>query len=450
LLNVPLYFGFAGGVLNPIVEAEDKLYEWVPPDNGAGPMWCKGSTCLVRIGDRVFATGLETLPQNIPLNNVRWMLFERDRNGWKKKLVDPNRTREPSPLAVIKNKYLLQSNNVSLADPKSYSGPARPEILLFKPSDVTKPKETILPVWDGPQKFTEHSYRSFAADGERGEVIIFQNIGDSHSTWAFRDSSGKWSAQGRLDWPWGADYERPEEIRVCYPTVMLKDRKVYFFGVSDIIEPKKAWREYKKQITGRDWDYDFRRLFLTWSDDITTGKFHPWMEVASREATCGWIDPADLWIAPDGAVHLLWNERAIDERLREKFFPDAKQSVALNYAILRNAEITNRRTILMSEEGGSTETPGIGRFQITPDNRILVVHYAGGTDKNGQPLAENRIVEISNGEPGAPVKIPFKQPFNNFFTATVRGGSKPSNTIDMLGTVVGERQAIHYARVSVR
>jgi hypothetical protein len=450
--TVPVGAGkYTANALRPVVQAEEMVYHFEPANNGADPMWCKGSTCLVRIGNRVFASGLETIADKIPLNNCRWMLFERLKNGWKMQLADNEyRTREPSPLAAFKNGQLFLSANPSLADPKVYSGPARPEILLFKASDATKPIEILKPGWADNPKFTEHSYRSFSADGARGELILFQNIGDSHSTWAFRDSTGKWSAQGRLDWPWGAEYERPEPIRVCYPTVMLKDRKVYFLGVSDIIEPKKAWREYKKQITGRDWDYDFRRLFLTWSDDITTGKFQPWIEIASREDTCGWIDPCDLWIAPDGAVHMLWNERAIDERLREKFFPEARQSVALNYAIFHDSKVVTRRTLALSEEGGSKEVPGSARFQVTPDNRLFAVYFVGGTNTAGQPVSENRIIELKSGEvQGLPVRLPLKQPFTRFFTATVRAGSSPSNILDMLGTKAGDRLNIHYAQVKL-
>ena len=66
----------------PVVEAEDEVYTFESADNGAGPSWCHGSTCLVRIGDDVFATGLETLKDAKPLNNCRWMLFHRDASGW--------------------------------------------------------------------------------------------------------------------------------------------------------------------------------------------------------------------------------------------------------------------------------------------------------------------------------------------------------------------------------
>lgn len=55
--------------LRPVVEAEEDVYSYTNADNGAGPLWCHGSTCLVRIGDDVFATGLETL------SNVRIRLW---------------------------------------------------------------------------------------------------------------------------------------------------------------------------------------------------------------------------------------------------------------------------------------------------------------------------------------------------------------------------------------
>ena len=445
--NVP---DFSGNLrINPIIESEEEVYRYEPADNGAGPMWCRGSTCIVRAGDRVFASGLETVPDWVPLNNCRWFLYEKTSDGWKLRVRDKEgRTREPSPLVIFHDGNLFLSANPSLAELNVRSGPARPEILLFKSGNVQKPYERILPVWFGEPKFSEHSYRSFAADGQRGELILFQNLGYTHAEWAFRDSTGKWAAQGKLEWPWGADYEKPQPIRTCYPAVALKDRKVYFFGVSDIIEPKSAWREYKKEITGRDWDYDFRRLFMTWSDDITTGKFHPWIEIASREETCGWISPNDLWIAPDDKVHLLWNERAIDERLREKFFPEAKQSNALNYAIFNQGKVILRKTLVLAREGRSDDVPVTGRGHVCPDNKVYVVDCVGRKDKQGKTMYENRIMGISSrGVPGKPVILPLQRAFTNFFTSTIRGGSAPSDRIDLLGTLADERQAIYYAGI---
>jgi hypothetical protein len=347
--------------LTPVVEAEEEVYKFIPAGNGAGPMWCHGSTSIVRIGGKVFASGLETVPEWKPLNNCRWMLFERDKSGWKKLLTDEKgRTREPSPMAAFQKGKFFLSANPTLTSPSDYNGPSQPELFLFdSKKDLTQPGQ-ILPVWAGTPTFTEHSYRSLAADGASGELILFQNIDYTHAEWSFLDRNGKWSAQGKIVWPWGHDNEVPGPIRVCYPNVLMKERAVYFCGVSDIIEPKKAWRDYKRELTGNEWDYDFRRLFFTWSDNIVREPFHQWIEIASREATCGWITPGDLWVGHDGAVHILWTERAIDERLREKFFPEAKQSHSINYAIVRKGKVDVRRTIHIAEEGISNEIPGTG------------------------------------------------------------------------------------------
>jgi hypothetical protein len=45
------------------------------------------------------------------------------------------------------------------------------------------------------------------------------------------------------------------------------------------------------------------------------------------------------------------------------------------------------------------------------------------------------------------VRIGFKQPFTSFFTATVRGGSPPASTLDLLGQRAGSPLVISYARL---
>ena len=437
----------------PLVEVEEDVYQYESADNGAGPMWCHGSTCLVRIGDEVFASGLETLKGIKPLNNCRWMLFRRGKEGWEKLQVDSQgRTREPCPLAGFPDGRLFLSANPTLVtSPDAYGGPARPEILQFSAANPKAPFETLRPMWDGTPRFTEHSYRSFAADGPGRELILFQNIDYTHAEWAFRDQDGQWSARGQLKWPWGAEYAKPQPIRVCYPNVALKGRAVHFCGVSDILEPNPQWRAYKKQLTGRDWDYDFRRLFYTWTPDITRGQFKEWIEIASREATCGWIMPADLWVAPDGAVHILWTERALDERLREKFFPNVKQSHSLHYAVVREGKVMLRRTLASAGESGPQTVPGRGRFNVTPDNRLFVVFYMSGREASGKAVSENRLLEIeSNGSISAPVRLPLKPPFSEFFTATVRAGSPPSNALELLGQRAGGGQTIRYACIRLK
>ena len=49
----------------------------------------------------------------------------------------------------------------------------------------------------------------------------------------------------------GEEYAKPQPIRVCYPSVQLRDCAVYFCGVSDIVEPNEPdFRTNRKN--GRD------------------------------------------------------------------------------------------------------------------------------------------------------------------------------------------------------
>ncbi len=63
--------------VEPVVEVEEEVYNFVPADNGAGPTWCFGAPILVRAGETLFATGLETLPDVKPLHNAAVTDFVR-------------------------------------------------------------------------------------------------------------------------------------------------------------------------------------------------------------------------------------------------------------------------------------------------------------------------------------------------------------------------------------
>ena len=427
-------------ILWPVVEVEEEVYRYDNANNGAGPFWCFGSTCIARAGDDVLVSGLEVIKGAKPLNNTRWLLYKRGAAGWELQQKDEKgRTREPCPIGVFPDGSVFLSVNPTLAPVDQYAGPAQPQILRFSSRSPRDPFETIIPQWDGSPTFTEHSYRSFAIDAANREMILFQNIGYTHAEWTFRDRDGKWIRRGKLVWPWGADYEKPQPIRVCYPSVQLKNRAVYFCGVSDIVEPNDAWRAYKVKLTGQQWDYDFRRLFFTWTTDITTGQFQPWVEIASREKTAGWVLPCDLRADDAGRVHLLWTERAIDVRLRKQFFPDEKQSESLHYAIVENGKVVHRQAIVLAREEESGETPGRAQFHQTPDGRLFVFFYVSGKS------AGNRLVELRPDRTISPaVAVPLKTPMATFFAAGVRGGSPPSNVIDVLGE---SGRAVRYARL---
>ena len=445
--------------LAPVVEAEEEVYSFVPADNGADPMWCWGCTCLARAGDDLFASGLETLPQAKPLNNVRWLLFGRDAaGGWKLLQADPkDRTREPCPLAGFRDGRLLMSVNPTLvADPQHQGGgPARPEILEFSPRSPQASPRTILPTWEGQPAFTEHSYRTFSADGDTGQTILLQNVGYEGSQWALLNRAGSTVKSGFLQWP----ALRPGDVepygatrcRVNYPDVVLRYHAVHLCGGAAF----DNWDRVKdpvadKALMGRQWGNRWRRLFYTWTPDVTSEPFAEWVEISNTMATGGWLFPGDLWVDDKGTAHVLWFEGPVDIRLRNEHFPDMKvRPNSIMYAQVRNGRVVLRTALLQGGEGSGPLVPEAKpRFHIAPGGRLFVVYCTFDYPPAAERVYTNWIREISpDGSVGEPVKMFLQHPLTGFFTATPRGGAAPSAVLDMLGTRAGTRNTIGYARV---
>jgi hypothetical protein len=78
----------------------------------------------------------------------------------------------------------------------------------------------------------------------------------------------------------------------------------------------------------------------------------------------------------------------------------------------------------MFSEDAQELLPGRGRFQVIPGNRLFVFYHVYGKNSD---FSENRVVEIrEDNSLSSAVPVPLNRPFRSFFTATVRGGSKPS------------------------
>jgi hypothetical protein len=432
-----------------VLEVEEDVYSFTNPGNGAGPLWCYGSTCVARVGSDVFISGLETIEGVKPLNNTRWVLYKRERGAWRVVQKDEKgRTREPCPLAVFPPDDLFLSANPTLAAPDSYNGPSQPQVLRFSPADPAAPYQTSVPKWDGEPKFTEHSYRAFAADPVNKELLLFQNVGYDLAHWSFRDSSGAWSHHGKLVYPFGHEYEKPAPIRLCYANVALAGRAAHFFASGDIIEPVKAWREYKHTLTGQEWDYVFRRLYYGWAPDITAKPFSNWLELANRESTAGYTGNSDLHVDRDGVVHVIWIETSLDTRLREKFFPNERLSQALCYARISEGRVVARRTLLNWQEGSAGVAAHLARFHVDGDGRIFVFCYCVVKEAGGKGTAENRIVDIRADGEGETFTIPLAQPLSNFMTATPRAGNVPCRYLDVYGNA-GDPFTLRYCRIRI-
>jgi len=234
--------------------------------------------------------------------------------------------------------------------------------------------------------------------------------------------------------------------RACYPQVALRNRAAAVLAISDIVEPNPKWREFKRKATGREWDYDFRNLYFTWTPDIAKAPFAAPVTIASREETCGHIRNLDLWLGPDGDAHVLYLDRNIWHAfMRDEFFRGTPITVSLAYARIREGKVAEQRTLVEHVEGQPAKAlvPNYGAFHATADGRLFALYHVSGGDATG-----NYALQLLPKADAAPVRLPLKFPLSNFFTATERLGTEPSDTIDLYGHGP-EPNTIRYAQVKI-
>ncbi len=422
----------------PIVEVEEVVATCRPPNNGAGPLWCYGAPLLVRQGDTVFVSVMETGTGVPLLCNTRWRLFQRDARGWK--LIhqpDGFRHREPCPVVSLGPDRFVVSVNPSTEPPGTQYGRCDPHLLRFDIRKTSQAPDVLRPPWPNSADFSDHSYRGIAADSNHGEVLVL-NIDATTSAqhWAFGLADGTFPRIGTISFP----------IRACYPQVALRDRAAHVMAIGDIVEPNRVWQAFKKQKTGREWDYVFRRLFYTGTPDIRRTDFAAPVEIDSVDATGGHITNLDLWVDPDGVAHLLYLKTTISPVIRDKFFPGQEVATTLEHVEVIRGEVV-RRTTLFSGGEKARETCQYARFHITEDGTLWVVERVSGTRPDGSPLEENRVFAIRPEHAKiTPIPLSLNTPFSTFFTATERGGNRPSNVLDLFG-IGADAETLRYARI---
>ena len=423
------------------VEVEEVVTSYTPANNGAGPMWCYGSTVIARQDGDVFLSVIETGKDVPPLCNTRWQLWHRPSDGWKLEQSEKEyRQREPCPLAVFQDGPVFMSVNPSTEPAGTKYGPCRPLVLEFNPANPADPAITNTPAWADGTYFTDHSYRGFAADGVKGELLLLNiNAKTSEQFVSYRNSSGQWHPKGTITFP----------IRACYPQVALRDGSAHVMAIGDIVEPVAEWRKLKYEKLKRDWDYVFRRLFYTYTNDIRTAGFCEPIEIDTVEKTCGYIRNLDLYIDEMGAAHLLYTKQPHQyDFIRDKYFPGEPMTVSLEHVIVKDGKVLSRHTLAEKPAGPDGFEPSFGRFHINSRGELYVI-AAGTRVKNEQRTSGNFLCRIADDKNEPEFEhIELRHPFGNFFTNTPRGGSKPSNIIDIFG-IADDSPNLRYARIRI-
>ncbi len=430
--------------VQPKVEVEEVITSYTPANNGAGPLWCYGAPLIARQGDEVFVSTIETGKDVPPLCNTRWQLWHRTAAGWKLEQSEKDfRHREPCPIGIFPAGPVFLSVNPSTQPPGTQYGPCKPLVLEFDPKNLATPPRVNEPPWAEGTYFTDHSYRGFAVDGQSGELLLLNINAQSGAQFvSFRSKDGKWEARGRIEFP----------IRACYPQVALRGRAAHVMAIGDIVEPNEEWRKYKSEKTGSKWDYVFRRLFHTYTPDVSSKPFVPPVEIETVEQTCGHVSNLDLHIDREGAAHVLYLRRPYQsELIRDRFFPGRPMTTHLEYMIIRDGKVQSKTSLAESPAKGKPGlSPSYARFHALPGGELCVVTAGTRADEAGAGVFGNCVARI--GRPGDKptfILVPLKNPFQCFFTNTPRGGSEPSEILDLFGTG-SDSLNLRYARVRLK
>ena len=429
-----------GGIqaVEPKVEVEEVVTRYAPANNGAGPLWCYGSTVIGRIGERVYLSVIET-GKDVPLLcNTRWQLWVRPDNGpWSRAGQEQDyRQREPCPIGVDPAGKVFLSVNPSTQPPGTKYGPCRPLVLEFNATDPAGAFATQEPAWGSGTKFTDHSYRGFSADGKNGELLLLNIHSESGDQFvSYRNRQGQWQARGSIRFP----------IRSCYPQVLLKDKVAHVLAIGDIVEPNEEWKKLKFEKTKNSWDYVFRRLFFTWTPDIEKTAFSEPIEIDSVEKTAGHITNLDLAVDETGAVQVLYLRQPHQyDFLRDNYFPGEKMTVTLEMLTIREGKVVGRKTVAEQTDKGGLR-PSYGRFHTDASGKLWIV-TAGWMPKDGKEAFGNFLLDPEAKGADAIRPLELQHPLHNFFTATMRGGTRPSDTMDLFG-IADDDPNLRYARI---
>ena len=439
LCLLPTLCALAAGA-SAVVELEEVVTSYAPADNGAGPMWCFGSTVIARDGDDVFLSSIETGKDVPPLCNCRWQLWHRSVSGWKLLQSEENyRQREPCPIAVIPGGPVFLSVNPSTEPPGVKYGPCKPLVLQVDRKQPAAPPRQQEPAFAKKAYFTDHSYRGFGADGATGELLLLNvNARTAEYFVSHRDREGTWRDRGTLAFP----------IRGAYPQVAMRKGAAHVLAIGDIVEPNEEWRKLKMEKTKAAWDYVFRRLFYTYTPDLARKPFATPLEADTVEADGGHISNLDLFIDADGAAHLLYLKLPYANAIiREKYFPAAVPNAYLEHVVIEDGKLTLRQTLAETSKQGESLTPSYARFHVGTGEKLYIVAYGSMKDAAGKPVSGNFLAAMPPaGRKPAFSLLNMQHPLSNYFTNTPRGGSRPGDVIDLHGTGA-DSPNLRYARI---
>jgi hypothetical protein len=426
------------------VEADEQVYLFIDPQNGAGPLWSIGSSLIARVGEDVFVSGVVFDESQPAPNNARCVIYQRRPSGWEVLLRLHGLTREPCPIAADGHTLWVSTN-------PAIGNLSEPQVVRIDLSVPGASPEIFNPEWEPGHVFDSWSYRGLSVDPENHDLLVLNISGNDAQYWAYLNPLGEWSAQGKLIFPQvqtaealdnAADTETATSpLRLAYPTVALRNRQSYVLAISDIEAPDpliKTYLQNKGEST-----YVLQQIYYAWTPDVASQPFTDWIKLSDL-APAGSIRNQDIWIGQDGTAHLLWLENALDERLKT-FFPETLPQVTLWHATLKDGQELSREKLVEFKLKGNQ--PIRARFHETEQDRLFVFYSTHQPATGG----ENWLMELY-ADGGRSLSLPLNiQPGLEYFLATgQRNGSAPSSFIELMGITTWGESVVRYIRIQIR
>lgn len=406
----------------------EKICGTAPFDNGAGPVWSRGNSPIVRVGDRVFVTNSRVIPDRARLNRTSLELYEKRGEGdWQLVFYDEGVfQREPCPILYLGGGRLAVTVNPTVEhyekEQESLYVPCTPMVYLFDISDGVKKTDTIRLPWDNPSyQFMDHSYRSFAVDSENGN-LFFTN--------QYRAGEGGEHCYSLLDRNFKPLRSAPLRFpqRSCYHNIAMRDGECYVFAIQDIEEPNEEWRRYKYETTGVYWDYDFRKLYLNYSPNLETDGFAPSVLVCDRDATCGWVTNLDCCYDANGDMLLLVSAQNVHAPfMRDRFFPNEPLETVLELYRFSHGQMTGKVILDRSSEEDKESLYG-GFFHTAASGEVYLI-WSKETDVASNPVQTGTYLTPVNDLGGRPLKL--LDTAGSVYGSKTRLGARPEDRVDI-------------------
>jgi hypothetical protein len=175
------------------------------------------------------------------------------------------------------------------------------------------------------------------------------------------------------------------------------------------------------------------------------------MEIDTVEKTGGHITNLDLFVDAAGTAHLLYLKRPYaNPYIREKYFPQGKDTAHLQYVVVKDGKVSATRTLAETTSDGQALTPSYARFHVGPREKLYVVASGTMNDAKGEAAFGMFLAAVLAGSEKADFqRLDLKHPLSTFFTNTPRGGSKPGEIIDLFGTG-NDAPNLRYTRIRLK